>query len=591
MSLEIMVVFALLLLALVLFALEFVRVDVTAIIVMAVLLLSGILTPEEGLRGFSNVATVTVGAMFVLSAGLRQTGALSGVGNLFRRLGQRNYVLALVVMMLMIGVVSAFINNTAAVAIFIPIVLSVSGDLKVSPSKLLIPLSFASMFGGVCTLIGTSTNLLVSSIAQNNGIRPFGVFEFAPLGVVFFVVGFIYLYFGMKLVPARRKVETLTESFEMKDFLTDVVIGDDAPYVGEQLSETTLSSDLDLDILEVYRGDESFAGINPQVRLRAGDRLRVRGSVTEIGKLLTIAGITLSPTGTIADTDVSTERDTLIEVVIGPESELIQKTVGEVDFPQRFGAQVLALRQHGQLQQEDLKKVTLQGGNALLLKIDRERLAQLRQEQDFVIASEESIPEVRENKIPIAVATIVGVVGLAVLGVVPIVVSAIAGCLVMVLSGCLSVNEAYRAIQWKVMFLLAGILSLGVAMEKTGAAQLLSDVVVGGLEPFGPVAILSAFFLLSQLLTEIISNNATAALLAPIAIATADSLGLDARPFLFAVTFAASLSFMTPIGYQTNTLVYGPGQYRFTDFTRVGAPLNIIFWILGTLLIPRIWSF
>ncbi len=586
-----MVVFALLLLALVLFALEFVRVDVTAIIVMTILLLSGILTPEEGLRGFSNVATVTVGAMFVLSAGLRQTGALSGVGDLFRRLGQRNYVLALVTMMLMIGVVSAFINNTAAVAIFIPIVLSVSGDLRVSPSKLFIPLSFASMFGGVCTLIGTSTNLLVSSIAQDNGLRPFGMFEFAPLGIVFFAVGFAYLYFGMKLVPARREAGTLTESFEMKDFLTDIVVSEDSPYIGEQLADTTLSSDLDLDIIEVYRGDESFSGTSAQVQLQAGDRLRIRGSVSEIAKLLSIAGLTLSPTGRIADTDVTTERDALIEVVIGPDSELIQKTVGDVNFPQRFGAQVLALRQHGRLQQEDLQNVTLQGGNALLLKIDRDRLARLRQEQDFVIASEVSIPEVREQKMPIAVVTIVAVVGLAVLGVVPIVVSAIAGCVVMVVSGCLTVNEAYRAIQWKVMFLLAGILSLGVAMEKTGAAQFLSDLVVGGLEPFGPVAILSAFFLLSQLLTNVISNNATAALLAPIAIGVADALGLDARPFLFAVTFAASLSFMTPIGYQTNTLVYGPGQYRFTDFLRIGTPLNILFWIIGTLLIPRIWSF
>ncbi|MGM0577287.1 MAG: SLC13 family permease [Myxococcota bacterium] len=585
---DVLAVFGLVILALVLFAWRKVRVDATAILVMAMLMLSGILEPEQALRGFSNVATVTVAAMFVLSAGLRQTGALERISELFGRIGRRNHWLALGAMMATVASVSAFINNTAAVAIFIPVVITLARQLGLSPSKLLMPLSFASMFGGVCTLIGTSTNLLVSSIAEDHDMAPFGLFEFAPLGLVFVVAGGVYLFAAQRFIPRRRPAEPLSKTFEVKEFLTDVELGEGAPLVGERACQALHTLDLDLEIVEVYRDGESFSG-GALHRLRVGDVLRIRGAAEEIAALHDEEGISLRPSEEWADEDIATERDALVEAVIAPNSELTGRTIGDVHFNRAFGAQVLAIRQHGRVRYEDLRRLRLSGGNSLLLKIDRERLPHLEQNRHFVVVSEVVTPRLRKARMPWALGIVAAVVALAAFGIVPIVESAVGGCLALVMTGCLSGREVYEAIQWKVIFLLAGILSLGVAMEETGAARLLADAIVGGLEPLGGVAIVSAFFLLSQVLTAVISNNATAVLLAPIAIGTADQLGVDARPFLMAVTFAASCSFMTPIGYQTNTLIYGPGEYRFTDFTRIGGPLNILFWILATLLIPVIW--
>ena len=589
MTLEIAIVFALIIGALFAFATERLRVDVTAVTVMAVLMVTGILSPMEGIEGFANVATVTVGAMFVLSAGIRQTGALEKVASIFVRLGRRHRFLALGSLMVVIGAVSAFINNTAAVAIFIPVVIGLCKELRYSPSKLLMPMSFAAMFGGVCTLIGTSTNLLVDGIVRNEGLAPLGLFEFARLGLVFFVVGMIYLFIAERYIPERRKVEDLASSYELEGYLTDVELHEDAPYVGESLGQTSLIDDFDVEIVQVSRDGEAMPGTDLQLELQAGDVLRVLGGAAAIGRLVDTHGVEATRADGYPDREIETRRDALVEGVIAPESRLEGQTIEDVHFPEQFGAQVLAIREHGNLRQRDLRDVELRGGTSLLLKISRDRLGQVRQDRDFVVVSEVSVPDTRFGKLPLAIATIIGVVGAAALGIMPILESAVVGCLVMILGGVLTAEEAYDAINWRIIFLLGGILSLGTAMESTGAADLMATSVVGALEPLGPVAILSGLFLLTTLLTAIISNNAAAVLLVPVAISVAGSLGVDARPFVFAVAFAASLSFVTPIGYQTNTLVYGPGQYKFTDYTWLGAPLTLIFWILATLLIPVFW--
>lgn len=590
MTLEIALVLALVVLALILFMWERVRFDVAAGIVMAVLLLSGIITPQEGLDGFSNVATVTVAAMFVLSDALTRTGALTVVGDRLSELGKKNHWMALVTMMVVVGVVSAFINNTAAVAIFLPIVLGLSRRIGVSPSKLLMPLSFASMFGGVCTLIGTSTNILVDSIAQQNGLEGFGVFEFAPLGLVFFAVGFLYLYFaGVDLIPTRRSTGDLTQTFHMKNFLTDVVLQPHSQAIGESVDETRLLDNLDLDILEVFRMGEEMPEPAAEPTLRANDVLRIRGSASEINKLVRHEDLVVRPAADWEDVDLQLGQDVLVEVVVPRNSSLINQTIQEVNFPERFGALVLAVRHQGELQREAMDRFELSGGDELLLKIDRERVPQLRQSHALVIVSEEEAEEYRRDKIPVALAIIAGVVGAAALGFFPIVVTAVTGTILMVLTGCLRVEEAYEAIEWNVIFLLGGILSLGMAMDKTGAASLLAQSMMDVVGQYGPEAMLGGLFFLTMMLTNVISNNAAAVLLAPIAIDMAEAMGVNVRPYLMAITYAASLSFMTPVGYQTNTLIYGPGQYKFTDFTLVGTPLNIIFWIIGTLLIPVIW--
>ncbi len=592
MTLEIAIVLALIVVALILFMLERIGVDVAALIIMAFLLLSGIVTPREGLAGFSNPATVTIGAMFVLSEGLTRTGALTRVGQRLTALGRKNYWLALATLMITVGVVSAFINNTAAVAIFLPIVINMSRRIGVSASKMLIPMSFASMFGGVCTLIGTSTNILVDSIAQDAGLEPFGVFEFAPLGLIFFVTGFAYLYYiGTSLIPVRRAVGDLTETFRMKNYLTDVILLPNSASIGEPLDETGLVRNLDLDILQVFRSDEREPDVEGRRILEPHDVIRIRGRASEINKLTRREDVALLPSTRWKDPDLEVGADMLVEAVIAPNSALVGKQIGSINFPEQYGATVLAIRHHGELQRESLPNRRLSGGDELLLKIHRERVAQLRQNPAFIIVSQIETSILRKEKIPTALGIIAGVVGLAAFGIFPIVVSAVAGVVVMILTGCITTEEAYDAIQWEIIFLLAGVLSLGTAMDTSGAAALLSQSVLDAFAAMGPRAMLGGLFMLTMLLTNIISNAAAAALLAPVALEIAGFMEVDPRPFLMGVTYAASLSFMTPVGYQTNTLIYGPGQYKFTDFTKVGTPLNVLFWIIGTLLIPVFWPF
>lgn len=592
MTLEIAFVLVLLAGAVVLFATEKLPVDLVALMVMSALLLSGIVSPSEGIAGFSNPATVTVGAMFILSAGLSKTGALNFAGAGLVRLGRRSFWLALASMMLFVGSVSAFVNNTAAVAVFMPVMLTLARDIDVSPSKLLMPLSFASMFGGVCTLLGTSTNILVSSIAEQHGQPPFGMFEFAPLGLTFFGVGLVYMMTaGVRLIPARRGGDDLAESFGMGEYLTDIVLLPESASVGKTIEESPLVRELNVAVLEVSRGGERVGVPPPDMKLEAGDVLRVRTDVRRIRELQSRVGVRLKPGIKWREEDLESESAALVEAVVALNSPLETKTLKEANFRAAFGGTVLAIRHRGQLLHENISTTTLVAGDALLVEVRRERLDQLKQSPAFLIVSEVGLPEFRRRKMAPALLIIIGVVVTAAAGLLPVVVAGIVGSLLLILTRCLTIDEAYRAVEWRIIFLLAGVLTLGVAMEKSGAARLMSDAMISGVGVWGPVAVVSGLFLLTTLLTNVMSNNATAALLTPIAIVTAESLALSPRPFLMAVTFAASLSFMTPVGYQTNTLIYGPGQYRFTDFLRVGTPLNILFWLLGTLLIPLIWAF
>ncbi|MCG8605699.1 SLC13 family permease [bacterium] len=590
MTIEIVVVLSLVVVAVILFASEKIPIDLVALIVMAVLLASRIISPQEGLSGFSNPATVTVGAMFVLSAGLSRTGAVNFMGKLLTALGKRDFSLALITIMVSIGVLSAFINNTAVVAIFMPIVLTVARDINISASKLLMPLSFASMFGGVCTLIGTSTNILVSSIAQSHGIPGFGMFEFSSLGLIFFVVGILYMFtLGVRFIPHRRTQFDLTRKFRMGDYLTEIVLLPEAKSIGKNLTEAPLVQDLDIAVLEVYRNKVPLILPPPQTILQANDVLRVRCDVQKIKAIQEREGVALRPGLKWRDKDFQSEMAVLVEAVIAPNSVLEGKTLEQVQFRHTFGAIVLAIRHRGTLMRENLGTTPLSAGDALLIEVKRDNLIHLQQHRAFVIVSEIGLPEFRTKKILMSVMIIAGVVFTAATNILPIVVSAVVGSVLLVLTRCITLEETYAAIEWNVIFLLAGVLTLGIAMEKTGAAMLISDLLISFVGRLGPLALLSALFYLTMVLTNIMSNAATAALLAPIAIVASQTLGVNPKPLLMAVTFGASLSFMTPVGYQTNTLIYGPGKFRFTDFLRVGTPLNILFWILGSLLIPQIW--
>ena len=593
MTFEIILVLVILAGAVACFATERLPVDLVALLVLSALFVSGILTPEQAISGFSNTATVTVAAMFVLSGGLARTGAVVLLGKQLAAVGRLGFRAALIALMVVIGVVSAFINNTAAVAIFLPIVLGMARDMGVSPSKLLIPLSFASMFGGVCTLIGTSTNILVSSIATQHGEPAFGMFELARLGLVMGAAGILYmLTAGVRIIPDRRAGGDLAQSYGMGDYLTEILVLPESPAVGRPLRESPLVRDLDLDVLEIHRDGRRMPAPGAQTVLDAGDLLRVRCDVQKIVRAEAQEGIVLKSGLKWREGDLQDASGAaLLEAMIAPGSALEGRTLKETGFRQIYGGTALAIRHRGEVMRERLGTTRLQSGDVLLVEVRRDRVEALKRNSDFVIVSEVALDEPRREKLLVAAAIVAGVVATAALGLLPIVASAILGSVLLVLARCLTLDEAYQAIEWRVIFLLGGILPLGVALETTGAAALLSSLLVDTIGVWGPVALVAAFYLLTSLLTEAMSNNATAALLAPIAISAATSLDVDPRPFLVAVTFAASASFMTPVGYQTNTLIYGPGHYRFSDFLRVGTPLNLLFWLLATLLIPRFWSF
>ena len=589
MTLEIGFVLLLTIVAVVLFVTEKFSTDIVAILVMVVLLVSRVLTPAEGLAGFANTATITVGAMFVLSAGMFRSGAVNFVGRGLGRLARHSSGLMLFVLMVGVGVLSSFLNNTAAVAILIPVVIVVARRADTSPSKLLMPLSFASMFGGMCTVLGTSTNILASAISEQAGLGAFGMFEFTKLGVIFFAVGVTYmLTVGRKRVPDPRGRGDLTTSFGLGDYLTDLILQADSKSVGKALESAPLVKDLGIEVLQIRRGEDTLRP-TPETVLCENDVLRIQGNLRTINELKDRAGVAFGMSVKWRDEDLQSTDTRLVEAVVGPSSPLAGKSLAESRLRENFGASVLAVRQHGTLRHSEFENITLMPGDTLLIDVPNDQIEHLTEQRVFLVVSRAGIPRFNWPKAAKALAIVVSVVVVAATGLLPIVAAAATGALAMVLSRCISTDEAYGAIEWNVLFLLAGMLSLGAAMEKTGASTMLAEGMVNAVGGFGPIALLAAFFGATMLLTEVMSNNATVALLLPIAITTAHSIDANPRTFMFAVVFAASSSFMTPVGYQTNTMIYGPGQYRFVDFVRVGAPLNLIFWILGVLLIPWFW--
>lgn len=588
MTVEMLLVLGLVVSAVILFATERLPVDLTAMILMGTMLLSGLISPEEAIGGFSNPATVTVGAMFILSAGLFKTGAVNVVGKILGWFARINFWLVLVVMMLLVGGMSAFINNTAAVAVLLPVVLTIARDTGASPARLLMPLSFASMFGGVCTLVGTSTNILVSSIAEQHGLPAFGMFEFTRLGLIFFAVGSVYmLLIGVRLIPRKVAETGGSPLFGSGDYLIEIVLEPEARSVGKALASSPLLKNVKIRSAEVFRDGALVKEPPEQLILQAGDHLKVRCDLEGFRKLRERRGVTLRQENEPA----SGEELMLIEAVVATGSSLDGRSLKQARFRSRYGLTALAVRHRGLVMREDLEDMVLRSGDVLLFEVEQHHLDQLREDKTFVLISQVEMPVFRKKRMLAAIMIVSGVVAAAATGVVPIVSGAIIGCCLMILSGCLTLDEAYSAISWQVIFLLAGVLTLGNALESSGAARLLAGYLVDTVGALGPFALVSAFYLVTSLLTEMMSNNATAAMLAPIAITAAEAMGVDSRPLLMAITFAASASFMTPVGYQTNTLIYGPGQFRYADFLRVGTPLNIIFWILATIFIPKFWPF
>ncbi len=587
-------VFGLLAIAVVLFVSEIIRYDLTAVLILVALVASGVITIEEGLEGFANKATITIGCLFVLSEGLRRTGALELLISACRRIAAWRREFLFPSLLVVVGLLSAFMNNTAVVAIMIPVAIEAARTAEVPPARYLMPMSFVSIFGGVCTLIGTSTNLLISDIAEGSGLDPIGMFELTPVGAILLVLGFLYVWI---LAPryfdadADSEGRSLTDAFDIREYLTDLDIDAAFEGIGERPSQLDLFNRRNIEVLEVFKGGEAQRRSDPDLELEEGDVVRVKSGPAVIDALVNQhPGVRVGVARHWRDKDLERGEDVLVEAVIAPDASVSGSRVEDVDLPERFGAVLLALRQLGTGSEPlRLSEHRLQSGDSILLKVPRARIENLKEDTNFVVVSELDTESTRRDRLPVAISILVGVVGLAALNVAPIALTALAGALALVLSGCLSAEDAYSAVNWKIIFLLAGLIPLGTAMSNTGASTFLASNLVGFVDQFGVHGLVAGFFGLTMLLTNVVSNAATAVLLAPVAISAAASIGIDPRPVLISVTLGASLSFMTPIGYQTNTLVFGPGRYSFGDFAKFGTPLNVITWVLVTIFVPLFW--
>jgi len=586
--------------AVILFATEKYPPDLIAVSAMVLLALTGVLTPGEALAGFSNTATVTVAAMFALSAAVLKTGVIEAIAPIVSRHLKNHYTRTTGTMMASVGAVSAFVNNTPVVATFIPIVSTAAREAKIAPSKVLMPLSFGAIFGGTCTLIGTSTNLLVSGIAEQNGVESFSIFTLTPFGLVIFAAGTTYmLLLGNRIVPNRSIGEDAEEDFKAEDFITEIHIPEHSTAAGKSIDEAFASvlndDEEEIEIVQLLRDDDVVEKPDGNFELHKEDRLAVRGDIKRIRKMLDAEDFRISKrleTQQFKDTE-----NVLLEVMVARNSDLEDRTLRDHKFMQRYNANVLAIRRSGKLSRKKIWEIRLKAGDVLLLHTSRRAQQRIRELESkriapFFTLSQHVLQPFRKQRFWGVLGVIAAVVTAASLQLVPISIAAITGICVLALGGVLRPREIYKSIDWSVIFLLAAALSFGAAMNNSGLTDSLSAVLFDSVgREYGPVAIVAALYLITWMLTEVMSNNASAALLAPISISIAATMGLDPLPFLVTIAFAGSASFSTPVGYQTNTMVYSAGNYRFTDFTRVGLPLNLILWGLAILCIPVFYPF
>ncbi|HKL48549.1 MAG TPA: SLC13 family permease [Desulfuromonadales bacterium] len=588
---EIALTLTILTVALILFATEWIRMDLVSLMILLTLGLTGLVSPEEAFSGFSNPAVITVAAMFVISAGISNTGAVNQVGEKILEFTGQSEIRLIISLMLTVAFFSAFINNIGATAVLMPVVIGIARRLHMPPSKLLIPLAFGSLLGGVCTLIGTPPNILMNELLQEYTGESFSMFDFTPVGVVILLAGIVYMVLvGRHLLPSR-KAGTLTEAYQVKEYITEVEILEGSPLAGQTISKTNLEGDFDLKIRAILRNKQKIPFPRRNRKLMEKDILFLEGNPEGILKVRQKKGLAVVPERDNPIGRISGEELVVVEASLTPTSDMVGKTLREVRFAHTYGLAVLAIWRSGAPVVKKVDHVALKFGDVLLVQGPEENVKHLGEMHDFLLLGGVAPESYQPRKAPFAIAVLLGVVVAASSGLLPIMLSATLGALILVLGRCLTTKEAYEAIDWSIIILIAGTLPLGYAMQNSGAAEIIADLINQWVGPMGPWIVLGAIFLITFLLTGIMSHAASAVLIAPIAVNAAMALDVSAKPFFMAVAIAASSCFMTPISHQSNALVMGPGGYHFFDYTKVGTPLNLIIWILATLIIPLIFPF
>ncbi|MFO7583218.1 MAG: SLC13 family permease [Anaerolineales bacterium] len=590
MTFEIGFVLVLIAVAIVLFATEKLRVDVVAILVLLTLALSGVVTAEEAFSGFASPAVITVWAVYIVSAGLFKTGVADILGKQIARVAGHSEPRLIAVIMLACGTMSAFMNNIGAVAVLLPAVMGIARQAKIPVSRLLIPLAFSSLMGGNMTLIGTPPNVLAASMLTERGMPSFSFFDFTPTGIIIFLVGVVYfVVLGRHLLPKRESLEKVSLN-SLREYISEVRIPLDSPLAGKTLSQSQLGAQYDLSVLSIIRSDKVKIVPFPDARIRNEDLLIIEGTIENLLKAKEELGFLIESERKLDfQGDLDDQDNHVFEATISPRAEIIGKSLSEILFRDQYGFTALAIWRHGEVITDRLRDVNLKFGDTLLLQGSRRRIGPLQESGDFLVLEPVDIEERRTNKMPIALGISGLVLLLATVFGFNIATAMLIGAIGMVLTGCLTMDEAYQSIVWRSVFLIAGMLPLGIAMESTGTAQFLADNIVTSLGTFGPYAILAGIMVFAGLVTQPMSNAAATVLIVPIAIDIALSMGANPQSFVLATVIGASTSFLTPVGHQANVLVMGPGGYKFFDYAKVGVWLNIILIIVTLLILPIFW--